>query len=57
MLVIGLVFVAFEGSFIIKYYTRFTQEIYGVFVATVLLYESLRKLFKVFNQNSYYSLI
>jgi hypothetical protein len=39
--------VAFEGSFMIRHVTRFTEEIFALIIALVYLYEPFKKLYKV----------
>ena len=39
--------VAFEGSFMIRHVTRFTEEIFAMVIALVYLYEPFKKLYKV----------
>ncbi len=46
-----IILVAFEGSFMIRHVTRFTEEIFALIIALVYLYEPFKKLYKV-NENS-----
>ncbi|CAF1613900.1 unnamed protein product, partial [Didymodactylos carnosus] len=41
-----IVLVAFEGSFMIRHVTRFTEEIFAFIIALVYLYEPFKKLHK-----------
>lgn len=49
-----IILVAFEGSFMIRYVTRFTEEIFALIIAFVYLYEPFKKIYKV---NTLYLLI
>ncbi|CAF4085564.1 unnamed protein product [Rotaria sordida] len=42
---------AFEGSFMIRYVTRFTEEIFALIIAIVYLYEPFKKLYTIFQLN------
>jgi hypothetical protein len=42
-----IMLVAFEGSFMIRHVTRFTEEIFAMIIALVYLYEPFKKLYKV----------
>lgn len=42
-----IILVAFEGSFMIRHVTRFTEEIFALIIALVYLYEPFKKLYKV----------
>jgi hypothetical protein len=45
---IGLLFVCFEGSSLIKFFTRFTQEIFTALISFVFIVESFNSLIHVF---------
>ena len=45
--IIGLVHLACEASFLIRYVTRFTQEIYTFLIGLIFIYETFAKLAKV----------
>jgi hypothetical protein len=47
VLIFSLVMVAFEGVFVIKYVTRFTEEIFAFLIAMVFLTDAVRKIFQV----------
>jgi hypothetical protein len=47
MVVIGLAVVAFDGSAIVRFFSRFTQEVYATFVSLVFIFESFKSLDKV----------
>ncbi|CAF2519471.1 unnamed protein product [Rotaria sp. Silwood2] len=46
-----IILVAFEGSFMIRYVTRFTEEIFALIIAVVYLYEPFKKLYMIFHLN------
>lgn len=46
-----IILVAFEGSFMIRHVTRFTEEIFALIIAAVYLYEPFKKLYKIFQLN------
>ncbi|CAF4281539.1 unnamed protein product, partial [Rotaria sp. Silwood2] len=46
-----IILVAFEGSFMIRHVTRFTEEIFALIIALVYLYEPFKKLYKIFLSN------
>nr|XP_008122665.2 PREDICTED: anion exchange protein 2 [Anolis carolinensis] len=48
LIVIVVVMVAVEGSFLVRYVTRFTQEIFAFLIALIFIYETFFKLFKIF---------
>lgn len=45
--IISVITVAFEGSFLIRFVTRFTEEIFEVLIALIFIYETFKKLIKV----------
>ena len=46
-LVIALVVAGFQGSLLVKYFTKFTKDIFAALVSLLFIYESLKKLYKV----------
>ncbi|UJR09022.1 hypothetical protein I4U23_013271 [Adineta vaga] len=46
-----ILLVAFEGSFMIRHVTRFTEEIFALIIAVIYLYEPFKKLYKIFRSN------
>ncbi|CAM4764302.1 unnamed protein product [Rotaria magnacalcarata] len=46
-----IILVAFEGSFMIRHVTRFTEEIFALIIAVVYLYEPFKKIYKIFQLN------
>ncbi|CAF1299740.1 unnamed protein product [Adineta steineri] len=46
-----IILVAFEGSFMIRHVTRFTEEIFALIIAVIYLYEPFKKLYKIFQLN------
>ncbi|XP_042328154.1 anion exchange protein 2 isoform X3 [Sceloporus undulatus] len=51
LIIIGILMVAFEGSFLVRYVTRFTQEIFAFLISLIFIYETFFKLFKIFQQH------
>lgn len=50
-LVIALVVVAFEASVLVRYFTRFTEEIFAVLIAFIFLMETWHEIERVFEHN------
>uniref|UniRef100_A0A8C7YBL3 Anion exchange protein n=1 Tax=Oryzias sinensis TaxID=183150 RepID=A0A8C7YBL3_9TELE len=48
---IVLVIVAAEGSFLVRYISPFTQEIFAFLISLIFIYETFSKLFKVFKEH------
>lgn len=48
MIIIVVVLVAFEGSFMVRFISRFTQEIFSILISLIFIYETFNKLFKIF---------
>lgn len=48
LVVIVVVIVAVEGSFLVRFISRFTQEIFSILISLIFIYETFYKLFKVF---------
>ncbi|KAM9805073.1 anion exchange protein 3 [Neosynchiropus ocellatus] len=51
LIVIVLVIVAAEGSFLVRYISPFTQEIFAFLISLIFIYETFSKLFKVFKEH------
>jgi solute carrier family 4 anion exchanger 2 len=49
--IIGLVVVCFEGSVLVKLFTRFTEEIFAALISILYIVESLMKLVVVFHEH------
>lgn len=49
LFVIITVMVAFEGSVLVQYFTRFTEEIFAFLIGLIFIYEVFNKLYKIFN--------
>lgn len=47
IVVIGVVVIAFDGSAFVKYFTRFTQEIFSALISLLYIYEAVYKLYLV----------
>lgn len=50
LILIVLVMVAFEGSFLVRFVSRFTQEIFAFLISLIFIYETFSKLAKVSHQ-------
>uniref|UniRef100_A0A146VAG2 Anion exchange protein n=1 Tax=Fundulus heteroclitus TaxID=8078 RepID=A0A146VAG2_FUNHE len=48
LIVIVIVVVAVEGSFLVRYISRFTQEIFSILISLIFIYETFSKLIKIF---------
>uniref|UniRef100_A0A4W3HI07 Anion exchange protein n=1 Tax=Callorhinchus milii TaxID=7868 RepID=A0A4W3HI07_CALMI len=46
LMVIVVITVAFEGSFLVRYITPFTQEIFAFLISIIFIYETFYKLYK-----------
>uniref|UniRef100_A0A4W4FK37 Anion exchange protein n=1 Tax=Electrophorus electricus TaxID=8005 RepID=A0A4W4FK37_ELEEL len=51
LIFIVLVIVAVEGSFLVRYISPFTQEIFAFLISLIFIYETFSKLFKVFQEH------
>ncbi|XP_037832093.1 anion exchange protein 3 isoform X2 [Kryptolebias marmoratus] len=51
LIVIVLVIVAAEGSFLVRYISPFTQEIFAFLISLIFIYETFSKLVKVFKEH------
>ncbi|XP_022535905.1 anion exchange protein 3 isoform X4 [Astyanax mexicanus] len=51
LIFIVLVIVAAEGSFLVRYISPFTQEIFAFLISLIFIYETFSKLFKVFQEH------
>ncbi|XP_053569229.1 anion exchange protein 2 [Bombina bombina] len=51
LIVIVVSMVAFEGSFLVRFVSRFTQEIFSILISLIFIYETFYKLFKVFQEH------
>ncbi|KAJ8277030.1 hypothetical protein GJAV_G00070680 [Gymnothorax javanicus] len=48
LIIIVIVIVAFEGSFLVRFVSRFTQEIFSFLISLIFIYETFSKLAKIF---------
>ncbi|KAJ8375112.1 hypothetical protein SKAU_G00056920 [Synaphobranchus kaupii] len=48
LVIIVIVMVAFEGSFLVRFVSRFTQEIFSFLISLIFIYETFSKLGKIF---------
>ncbi|KAJ8364444.1 hypothetical protein SKAU_G00132750 [Synaphobranchus kaupii] len=51
LVVIVVVIVAVEGSFLVRYISRFTQEIFSILISLIFIYETFAKLIKIFKSH------
>ncbi|KAK2839498.1 hypothetical protein Q5P01_013238 [Channa striata] len=51
LVIIVLVIVAAEGSFLVRYISPFTQEIFAFLISLIFIYETFSKLVKVFQEH------
>ncbi|KAF3695128.1 Anion exchange protein 3 [Channa argus] len=51
LIVIVVVIVAAEGSFLVRYISPFTQEIFAFLISLIFIYETFSKLIKVFQEH------
>lgn len=51
MMIIAIVVSAFEGSTLVKLFTRFTQEIFSALITLIYLYSTFNKTVKVYKKN------
>lgn len=47
LIVIVIIIVAVEGSFLVRFISRFTQEIFSILISLIFIYETFNKLIKV----------
>uniref|UniRef100_A0A8C9T9S2 Anion exchange protein n=1 Tax=Scleropages formosus TaxID=113540 RepID=A0A8C9T9S2_SCLFO len=50
LILIVVLTVAFEGSFLVRFVSRFTQEIFSILISLIFIYETFSKLVKVMLQ-------
>ncbi|GAA6104153.1 solute carrier family 4 member 1a (Diego blood group) isoform X1 [Tachysurus ichikawai] len=48
LIIIVLIVVAAEASFLVRFISRFTQEIFSILISLIFIYETFYKLFKIF---------
>ncbi|XP_059834283.1 anion exchange protein 2-like isoform X2 [Hypanus sabinus] len=51
LILIVVVIVAFEGSFLVRFISRFTQEIFAFLISIIFIYETFYKLVKIFKDH------
>ncbi|XP_064172525.1 band 3 anion exchange protein-like isoform X2 [Anguilla rostrata] len=51
LVVIVFVVVAAEGSFLVRFISRFTQEIFSILISLIFIYETFAKLFRIFQKH------
>lgn len=49
LIVIVVVIVAVEGSFLVRFISRFTQEIFSILISLIFIYETFAKLIRVYS--------
>ncbi|XP_033027136.1 band 3 anion transport protein isoform X3 [Lacerta agilis] len=50
LIILVLLVVAFEGSFLVRYISRYTQEIFSFLISLIFIYETFFKLYKIFEK-------
>uniref|UniRef100_A0A3P8Z3N1 Anion exchange protein n=1 Tax=Esox lucius TaxID=8010 RepID=A0A3P8Z3N1_ESOLU len=48
LVIIVILIVALEGSFLVRFISRFTQEIFSILISLIFIYETFSKLIKIF---------
>ncbi|XP_056607836.1 solute carrier family 4 member 1a (Diego blood group) [Triplophysa dalaica] len=48
LIIIVLIIMAVEGSFLVRFISRFTQEIFSILISLIFIYETFSKLIKIF---------
>ncbi|XP_073350452.1 solute carrier family 4 member 1a (Diego blood group) [Pagrus major] len=48
LILIVIIIVAVEGSFLVRFISRFTQEIFSILISLIFIYETFNKLIKIF---------
>ncbi|XP_023684950.2 solute carrier family 4 member 1a (Diego blood group) [Paramormyrops kingsleyae] len=48
LVIIVLIIVAVEGSFLVRFISRFTQEIFSILISLIFIYETFSNLIKIF---------
>ncbi|XP_029381220.1 anion exchange protein 2a isoform X2 [Echeneis naucrates] len=51
LVLIVLITVAFEGSILVRFVSRFTQEIFSFLISLIFIYETFAKLVKIFQEH------
>ncbi|KAM3822380.1 band 3 anion transport protein isoform 3-T5 [Vipera latastei] len=51
LILIVIVVVAFEGSFLVRYISRYTQEIFSILISLIFILETFFKLIKIFKEH------
>ncbi|XP_068775327.1 band 3 anion transport protein isoform X2 [Struthio camelus] len=51
LILLVLLVVALEGSFLVRYLSRYTQEIFSFLISLIFIYETFDKLFKIFKDH------
>ncbi|XDV44905.1 hypothetical protein PO909_013119 [Leuciscus waleckii] len=51
LVVIVVVIVALEGSFLVRFISRFTQEIFSILISLIFIYETFAKLGRIFKEH------
>ncbi|KAJ8397395.1 hypothetical protein AAFF_G00439440 [Aldrovandia affinis] len=51
LILIVVLMVAFEGSFLVRFVSRFTQEIFAFLISLIFIYETFSKLGKIFQEH------
>ncbi|XP_049635031.1 LOW QUALITY PROTEIN: band 3 anion transport protein [Suncus etruscus] len=51
LILLVVLVVAFEGSFLVRFISRYTQEIFSILISLIFIYETFTKLIKIFEDH------
>lgn len=51
LILLVILVVAFEGSFLVRYISRYTQEIFSILISLIFIWETFSKLIKIFKEH------
>ncbi|XP_012514523.1 PREDICTED: band 3 anion transport protein [Propithecus coquereli] len=51
LILLVVLVVAFEGSFLVRFISRYTQEIFSILISLIFIYETFSKLIKIFQDH------
>lgn len=51
LILLVILVVAFEGSFLVRFISRYTQEIFSILISLIFIYETFTKLIKIFEDH------
>ena len=56
VLIISIVVAGFQGSYLVKFFTKFTKDIFASLVALLFIFEAIKKVVLIFNEHPLMSL-